>query len=103
MTECPWQTDRQTDRQAGRPDRFALQTGRQAGRTDAQVGSWYIVCLYGVTLQVEQKLLGSLTGGQGSRPRDDAATTVVNGKSLPIPSVCEMREVPNGRCGAWQP
>lgn len=54
-------------------------------------------------MQVEQELLGSLTGGQGSRPRDDAAATVVNGKSLPIPSVGEMSGVPNGRCGAWKP
>lgn len=43
-------------------------------------------------MQVEQRLLGSLTGGQGSRPRDDAAATVVNGKSLPISSVGEMSE-----------
>lgn len=43
-------------------------------------------------MQVEQRLLGSLTGGQGSRPRDDAAATVLNGKSLPISSVGEMKE-----------
>lgn len=81
MTECPWQTGRLAD-QPG-------QTGLHCGQ-GRQAGSWYIVYLYGVTMQVEQKLLGSLTGGQGSRPRDDAAATVVNGKSLPISSVGEM-------------
>lgn len=43
-------------------------------------------------MQVEQELFGSLTGGQGSRPSDDAAGTVFDGKSLPIWSVGEMSE-----------
>lgn len=43
-------------------------------------------------MQVEQELFGSLTGGQGSRPSDDAAGTVFDGKSLPISSVGEMSE-----------
>lgn len=61
-------------------------------RQGRRAGSWYIVYLYGVTMWVEQRLLGSLTGGQGSRPRDDAAAAVVNGKSLPISSMGEMKE-----------